>query len=507
MCPPPAQDPGRRFAAARAAVARSWAPVAARDPVVDDQPPFASSPELAALVADALAAPDDATGLRATWLLLVALTGTLPSLGQLEDGWLALGTAGPTDLVVDTVTSATDPARSRLSECLAGTVVDVTTTARTEHHAGVPRVVRQLVSEWREPAGVTYVVWDGLGFRTLNEPERARLHLPHESPRPPGTWVAPYDATFVVTEVLRPEAHATAVEAMALAGVVDLRGIVYDLASLVEPHPDATHGPFLHHLSALSRGTRVSGISEAVAADVSDYFSIYARNGRRHPQVVGHVLPEEAGWRGEADELVLELDSRIRGDRSWPVIAVVSSVQRRKNHGRLLAACERLWAEGLAFRLAAIEGTGSRVPAVTTAIDRLVEQGRPVTLLSHVSEPELRAVYRLARVTAYVSLAEGYGLPIVESLAAGTPVVASDHGSMREIAAGGGVLMVDPRDERSIAEGLRRCLTEPACYDELIAGATARSQSTWQDYARTVGDFLGLVTDVHHDSERSGRIG
>ena len=91
----------------------------------------------------------------------------------------------------------------------------------------------------------------------------------------------------------------------------------------------------------------------------------------------------------------------------------------------------------------------------------------------------------------------------MESLAAGTPVVASAHGSMAELAEGGGVLQVDPRDERSIADGLRRALTDPAVYEGLLAGVAARRPSTWTAYASSVGEFLGVVADLtdHHIDE------
>ena len=508
-------DPRPQLAGARAAVARSCGDEAARE---QDGAPSA---ELAALVADVLVATDEAGRRRAVWLLLVALTGAMPTLHEVEDACLSLSTAGEADLVTSAIEGAVAPDRERLSRCLSGTLVDVTITATTSNHAGVPRVVRQLVAAWGERPDLHYVVWDRGALRTLDDAERTRLALAPEAAPPPGTWVVPYDATFVVVEVLRPEAHASAVEAMAFAGAADVRGMVYDLASLVETHPDAARGPFLHHLSALSRGSRVTAISQAVAADVSDYFSILARNGRPSPTVASHVLPDDPGWRGEVDQAALAaLDAQLRGDTTWPLVTVVSSLHRRKNHGRLLAACEQLWDDGLEFRLLAVEGTRSRIHSLEAAVDRLVEKGRPLTLLSQVSEPMLRAAYTRARVSAYVSLAEGYGLPIVESLAAGTPVVASGHGSMAELGALGGVLMVDPRDTDAIADALRRALTEPALQHDLVTAIAGRRQSTWLDYAEAVGAFLGVVPDrpraavasdspydLQHDWERSGRTG
>jgi glycosyltransferase involved in cell wall biosynthesis len=490
MPSPALADPRPSFTTARGSVAHA---ATADEPEQRRAEPLWDA-ALASLVSDVLAATEPSARRRAVWLLLVALTGALPGVNELEDALVTADTSGVAHLVASVAGARPGPGSARPASCVTSTLIDVSTTARTDNQAGVPRVVRSLVAEWGEPAGTDYVVWDEAGLRTLAAEERQRLGLAGEAPRPPGSWVVPWECRYVVTEVLRPEEHAAAVEAMALAGVVDLRAIAYDLAALIEPHPDAARGPFLHHLSALAAGSRVSGISAAVAADVSDYLSVFTRNGRPVPEVTSHVLPESAEELEQLDAEVTALSARLRGDADWPVVLVVSSIHRRKNHGRLLVACERLWQQGVRFRLLMVEGTGSRLPAVSAAVTGLVERGRPLTTLSRVPESTLRAAYRLAHVTAYVSLAEGYGLPIVESLAAGTPALSSGHGSMAEVAAPGGVLLVDPRDEDAIALGLRRVLEEPGLHARLVTEAAARPRSDWAAYAARVGEFLGVLS-------------
>jgi glycosyltransferase involved in cell wall biosynthesis len=92
----------------------------------------------------------------------------------------------------------------------------------------------------------------------------------------------------------------------------------------------------------------------------------------------------------------------------------------------------------------------------------------------------------------FPSLNEGFGLPLAESLAAGTPAVTSDFGSMREIAEGGGALMVDPHDDHAIADAMRTLLTDDAVHARLTAEAQARAAHprTWDDYAAEVWDAL-----------------
>jgi glycosyltransferase involved in cell wall biosynthesis len=102
-----------------------------------------------------------------------------------------------------------------------------------------------------------------------------------------------------------------------------------------------------------------------------------------------------------------------------------------------------------------------------------------VTLLApdHVADEELPALYRGAAVFAYPSFFEGFGMPILEAMASGTPVVASSHPSLDE-AAGDAAVRVDPESPEAIAEGITRALGER---DSLVArGLEHASRFTWR---------------------------
>jgi glycosyltransferase involved in cell wall biosynthesis len=95
----------------------------------------------------------------------------------------------------------------------------------------------------------------------------------------------------------------------------------------------------------------------------------------------------------------------------------------------------------------------------------------------HVSHDELPALYRGAAVFAYPSFFEGFGMPILEAMASGTPVVASSHPSLDE-AAGDAAVRVDPESPESIAEGIRQALRER---DSLVARGLEHAQRfTWR---------------------------
>nr|BFF09065.1 hypothetical protein GCM10025699_03680 [Microbacterium flavescens] len=89
----------------------------------------------------------------------------------------------------------------------------------------------------------------------------------------------------------------------------------------------------------------------------------------------------------------------------------------------------------------------------------------------------------------FPSFYEGFGLPVAESLASGTPCITSGFGSMKEIAEGGGAILVNAYSDDDIREKMRLLLTDDALIQRLRAEA-ARSPRTWDDYATDLWDEL-----------------
>ena len=123
-------------------------------------------------------------------------------------------------------------------------------------------------------------------------------------------------------------------------------------------------------------------------------------------------------------------------------------------------------------------------------VTELQAANRPVEAALGVPDDTLWALCRHARCTVFPSLNEGFGLPVAESLASGTPVVTSDFGSMLEIGAGGGALHVNPRDDHAIAAAIRTLLTDDLTHARLARDAVARSSRSWEEYARETWEFL-----------------
>ena len=137
-----------------------------------------------------------------------------------------------------------------------------------------------------------------------------------------------------------------------------------------------------------------------------------------------------------------------RADLGRPYALTVATLEPRKNLGTLLEAHRRL-GDGLALAVVGGEGWGER-PEL---------RARGVIPLGYVDDARLADLYRGAAVVVYPSRFEGFGIPIVEAMASGVPVVASSHPSMDE-ACRDAAVRADPDDPDAIAAGIERAIRE-----------------------------------------------
>jgi glycosyltransferase involved in cell wall biosynthesis len=150
---------------------------------------------------------------------------------------------------------------------------------------------------------------------------------------------------------------------------------------------------------------------------------------------------------------------RAEGD----YVLAVGTLEPRKNLPRVAQAARLA---GVELRIAGARGWG----------DSDV-RGEGVRLLGFVEDEELARLYRGALCVAYPSLYEGFGIPVLEALACGAPVVTSAGTAMAEVADGAAVL-VDPRDTGAIADGIREAIGRR---DELAVLGPERARGfTWQ---------------------------
>jgi glycosyltransferase involved in cell wall biosynthesis len=167
-----------------------------------------------------------------------------------------------------------------------------------------------------------------------------------------------------------------------------------------------------------------------------------------------------------------------------PVILSVGSIEGRKNHLALLDACESIWAKGARFSLRLIGLAQPQTAARALArIGELQAAGRPLRYDGPVSDAALGTAYADCTFTVYPSIVEGFGLPVLESLAQGRPCICSGRRALGEAARGGGCVMLERVDAVSLAEAISRLITSPGELEKLALEARARRFRSWSDYA------------------------
>jgi glycosyltransferase involved in cell wall biosynthesis len=172
-----------------------------------------------------------------------------------------------------------------------------------------------------------------------------------------------------------------------------------------------------------------------------------------------------------------------------PYILSVGTVQPRKNYTRLIRAFASLRAEA---QLLIAGGKGWLYEEIFAE----AEEHEAVRLLGFVEDEDLPALYRNAALFAFPSLYEGFGLPVLEAMACGTPVVCSDASSLPEVA-GNAALLVDPLDIDVLTEAMARVLGDADLRQAMIArGLQQAARFTWERAARQLLDTLETLGDA-----------
>ena len=230
---------------------------------------------------------------------------------------------------------------------------------------------------------------------------------------------------------------------------------VHDLAVL--RHPETfnrwTRTYSRHVLPRVARAARqLIAVSKFTKRELLELLDVPEEKVRVIPNAVGDPFTQE----GEA--------------HSGDYVLAVSTLEPRKNLPRLVEGYRRAGLNGVPLLVAGAAGWG----------DVRVE-GDGVRWLGEVRDEELARLYRGARCVAYVSLYEGFGLPVLEAMACGAPVLAGRSAALEEIS-GGAAVLVDPLDPDAIAAGLNEAIDRS---DELRPLGLERARAfDWRDVAR-----------------------
>jgi glycosyltransferase involved in cell wall biosynthesis len=240
---------------------------------------------------------------------------------------------------------------------------------------------------------------------------------------------------------------------------------------------------FAEYVRGLARMDLVICVSREVEQDLLGYWEEFGIKPKPTK-----VIPWPMPFQGNRPESPLP--------QGTPRLLYVSRLRLRKNHLILLEACEQLWQEGFDFHLdlVGIADAPADTWKILRQISRLARKGRALRWLRHVSDWELAQAYKESAFTVFPSKMEGFGLPILESLWHGRPVICGSNGALGEVSAGGGCLHVDQNDPEVLAAGIRHLLTDQHALAALREEAQRRSFRTWADYQSNLLSSLAEVS-------------
>ena len=368
-------------------------------------------------------------------------------------------------------------------------IVDCTELYLNPARTGVQRVVRQLLRHWPISGPELHLArFDGQrlvplssfarrlltdevpGAKDLSRSELVRL-LTEASAEP--VLNLPLRSTTLIPEVFFDPTRATFHIQRARIERIPLTMLAFDFLPFLRPElsniPSVV--PLMHYIRAIREASSVAHVSAQTARNYAQ------RIMRDRGPPLGPVLPLGANG------LALE-KQQWRTDRTG--IVALGSIDGRKNQDLIVAAFIQLWKAGHRMPLVLI---GQTVEHVEKSFLREALDFPQFRWLDKATDAEINDELRQARATIYVSSAEGFGLPPVESLAAGIPVIAStDIPSLTNVSARGQLRLAEVSAD-TIAEAVI-VLNEDAAAAALWTDAESFKFSTWAEFSREAARWL-----------------
>jgi len=256
--------------------------------------------------------------------------------------------------------------------------------------------------------------------------------------------------------------------------------------------------PFFTHTFLYKPGIRLAGRLNDRIATVSEYSrqDISNKTGASLGKI--SVIPNGLREPFAQDErLETELEGRFQLQDGF--ILYVGGIHERKNVARLIRSFAKLVREkGFPGKLLAT-GSVSGAPyqdKMKALLDKVVEEtgmGEKVIFTGFVTDQELEALMRMTHFMIYPSLYEGFGMPLLEAMQVGTPVITSNVTAMPEVA-GGAAILVDPFNIEDITNGMAKLLGDDGLRNESIGkGFEVARAYSWK---RTSEEYLALYESV-----------
>ncbi|ONI85944.1 glycosyl transferase [Actinosynnema sp. ALI-1.44] len=267
---------------------------------------------------------------------------------------------------------------------------------------------------------------------------------------------------------------------------------IHDTVPFTHPETLTRRGAAWHQ-AMIRRATRLASAIVVPTAAVASELASYAP-GPARVHVVGHGVPDVL-TRLPAPDVAERIVERLRLPERY--VLAVGTVEPRKGLDVLVEAMARPVAPDLPLVVAGPPGWGG-VDLAGIAAESGLPPGR-LHLLGKLTDRELAVVLQRASVLAAPSMAEGFGLPVLEAMATGVPVVHSDAPALVEVAGGTGVV-ARRNDPTALADALHNVIDFPEHTAGLVRAAKARAaRFTW---AKAADSLWRLHVELHNAAHR-----
>jgi glycosyltransferase involved in cell wall biosynthesis len=350
---------------------------------------------------------------------------------------------------------------------------DVTKTGGAGHRSGLTRVSRRLRDELGTSA--CEVAWNS---------RRAGL-------KPPAAAALRRQDWFFTSELFSDEERPGFAEFVSHPPC-RLAAVFHDAIPLKFPHFTWPQSVARHpgYMKLLAQFDRIWAVSAASRSELVEFWRWQGLDST--PPVAVLSLGADFNGRPRGTSTAAPHAGEGRAAPSLPKVLCVGIVEPRKNQLFLLEVCAELWTEGLAFELHLVGRINPHFGAPTMARFKALRRRYRNLLFHHEAPGDEALAHWLAQahVTALPSLAEGCGLPLLESLWSGVPVVCSDVPALQENAGAGGCLAVPTTDREGWKSALRRVIADDGLHARLSREAARRPLVRWSESAATLLEAL-----------------
>jgi glycosyltransferase involved in cell wall biosynthesis len=327
-------------------------------------------------------------------------------------------------------------------------LIDMTSTLRSGKNTGIQRVVREIAFQGQAMGeGVAVAIHDGEllpYYRDLAAPGAVAIE--------PGDIFLMLDATWNhVAEYLPIIKAVKAGGGATIVGLHDILPLSYPAA--FPPPIVRCMQEWMEKVVLTSDG--VIAVSRAAAQNLRDFLSECGRGPPAFPIGWWRLGDDFSCAEGaQASPLARSIAASDR-----PYFLGVGTVEPRKGYPVVIDALEKLWADGVDATYVIVGSPGWGMRQFTQRVEGHKAFNRHLFWLKNASDADLILLYRSARALVLASVAEGFGLPIVEAAYHGTPVIATDIPVFREVA-GESAEYFPPLDSDCLAEKIRTALNE-----------------------------------------------